>query len=108
MSIRKDPRGLKVVSVFDNSPAKRAGIHPQDVVVAVNGRSIAGEATNVASARIKGPAATLLSLPAPHPRTEAPPRPPCKRAKTGTARTWRGDGTRAGPPPTARSLTSVC
>src|SRR5437588_3368878 len=62
MSIRKDSRGLKVVSVFDGSPAKRAGIHPDDVITAVNGRSIAGEATNVASARIKGKAGTFVTL----------------------------------------------
>src|SRR5437763_12142729 len=62
MSIRKDPRGLKVVSVFDNSPAKRAGIHPDDVIVAVNRRSIAGEATNVSTARIKGKAGSYVTL----------------------------------------------
>jgi len=81
MSIRKDPRGLKVVSVFDNSPAKRAGIHPQDVVVAVNGRSIAGEATNVASARIKGPAGTFVSLSVLNPGTKQPHVLHVKRAR---------------------------
>ncbi len=62
MSIRKDPRGLKVVSVFDGSPAKHVGIHPDDVITAVNGRSIAGEATNVSTARIKGRAGTFVTL----------------------------------------------
>src|SRR5947208_10469688 len=62
MSIRKDSRGLKVVSVFDGSPAKRVGIHPDDVITAVNGRSIAGEPTNISTARIKGKAGTFVTL----------------------------------------------
>src|SRR5256714_201807 len=81
MSIRKDPRGLKVVSVFDGSPAKRPGIHPQDVVLSVNGRSIAGEATNVASARIKGPAGTFVSLSVLNPGTKQPHVLHVKRAR---------------------------
>ena len=42
MSVRDDKRGLRVVKVFHGSPADRVGIHPDDVIVAVNGRSIAG------------------------------------------------------------------
>ena len=81
MSIRKDPRGLKVVSVFDGSPAKRVGIHPDDVITAVNGRSIAGEPTNVSTARIKGKAGTFvtLSVISPGSRSARPVR--VKRAK---------------------------
>src|SRR5436305_101831 len=72
MSIRKDARGLKVVSVFDGSPAKKVGIHPDDVIVAVNGRSIAGEPTNVSTARIKGKAGTYVTLSVVSPGAKSP------------------------------------
>ena len=42
MSVEKDKRGLRVLSVFDGSPAKQAGIRQRDLIMAVNGRSIAG------------------------------------------------------------------
>ncbi|MBV9212275.1 MAG: S41 family peptidase [Actinobacteria bacterium] len=81
MSIRKDPRGLKVVSVFDASPAKHVGIRPDDVITAVDGRSIAGEATNVSTARIKGPAGTSVTLSVLSPGAKAPRPIRVKRAK---------------------------
>jgi carboxyl-terminal processing protease len=62
MSVRDDKRGLRVAKVFDGSPAQRAGIHPDDVIVAVNGRSIAGLPSTVATGRIKGPAGTSVTL----------------------------------------------
>jgi carboxyl-terminal processing protease len=55
LSIVTVPRGLRVDRVFPRSPAARAGIQPGDVVVTVEGRSIAGESSEVASAKIKGP-----------------------------------------------------
>ena len=42
MSVEEDKRGLRVLRVFDSSPARRAGIQRDDLIVAVNGRSIAG------------------------------------------------------------------
>jgi carboxyl-terminal processing protease len=62
MSVEKDARGLRVLSVFDGSPAKKAGIRPQDVIVSVKGRSIAGLSSDVATGRIKGPAGTSVEL----------------------------------------------
>jgi carboxyl-terminal processing protease len=62
MRIEEVKRGLQVVSVFDGSPAKRAGIHQGAVVTAVNGHSIAGESAESATARIKGPPGTAVSL----------------------------------------------
>ena len=48
-------RGLRADRVFPRSPAAKAGIEPGDVVVSVDGRSIAGESSEVASEKIKGP-----------------------------------------------------
>jgi carboxyl-terminal processing protease len=62
MSVEEDRRGLRVLNVFDGSPAQRAGIRKGDVIVAVNGRSIAGVSSQVATARIKGPPGTDVRL----------------------------------------------
>jgi carboxyl-terminal processing protease len=62
MSVEKDQRGLRVLNVFDGSPAQKAGIHEQDLIVSVDGRSIAGLSSDVATGRIKGPAGTSVAL----------------------------------------------
>src|SRR5919199_6080864 len=56
MNVEQDKRGLKVLRVFDGSPAQTAHINAGDLIVAVNGRSIAGVNSAVATSRIKGPA----------------------------------------------------
>ena len=62
MGVDEDRRGLRVLNVFDKSPAKRGGIHKGDFISKVNGKSIAGVASDVATARIKGPAGTTVTL----------------------------------------------
>lgn len=62
VTVQPEKGGLKVMSVFDGSPASRAGIRKFDVIVGVNGRSIAGVPSDVATARIKGPAGTSVRL----------------------------------------------
>jgi carboxyl-terminal processing protease len=62
VSVQPDKRGLKVVSVFEDTPASRAGIHKSDLIVGVNGRSIAGVPSDVATGRIKGKAGTKVRL----------------------------------------------
>ena len=62
MNVEQDRRGLKVLRVFDGSPAEGAGIRRGDFIVAVNGRSIAGVNSEVATSRIKGPAGTSVEL----------------------------------------------
>jgi carboxyl-terminal processing protease len=62
MNVDKDKRGLRVLTVFPGSPARRVGIKSGDLIVAVNGRSIAGLSSDLATARIKGPAGTKVTL----------------------------------------------
>jgi carboxyl-terminal processing protease len=62
MNVEQDKRGLKVLRVFDGSPAERARIRRGDFILGVNGRSIAGVNSEVATSRIKGPAGTSVTL----------------------------------------------
>jgi carboxyl-terminal processing protease len=62
MTVENVSRGLRVVEVFDQSPAHRAGIAPGDVITAVNGRSIAHLAEDAATSLIKGKPGTNVRL----------------------------------------------
>jgi carboxyl-terminal processing protease len=55
-------RGLRADRVFPGSPAARAGIESGDLVVSVEGRSIAGESTEAAIEKIKGPEGTEVRI----------------------------------------------
>jgi len=54
--------GLRVESVFKGSPAGRAGIEAGETIVSVNGRSIAGLSSDAATALIKGPEGTEVTV----------------------------------------------
>ena len=62
MTVVEHPRGLRVAGVFDDSPAKRARIRPEDVITRVDGESIAGKSSEFATARIKGKEGTYVRL----------------------------------------------
>jgi carboxyl-terminal processing protease len=62
MTVVEHRRGLLVTGVFRGSPAKRARIREGDVIVAVDGDSIAGESSELATARIKGRPGTFVRL----------------------------------------------
>jgi carboxyl-terminal processing protease len=47
-------RGLLIAHVFDSSPAARAGLHPGEVILGVNGRKLEGLSADSATALIKG------------------------------------------------------
>lgn len=66
-------RGLRADRVFPRSPAARAGIEVGDVVVSVDGRSLAGVSSEVASERIKGPEGSEVRI--------GVLRPPAKRVR---------------------------
>ncbi|HEV7883008.1 MAG TPA: S41 family peptidase [Solirubrobacteraceae bacterium] len=54
--------GLRIQKVYPNSPAQRAGLRVGDVIIAANGRRLAGLAAQAAIALIKGPARTAVTL----------------------------------------------
>jgi carboxyl-terminal processing protease len=62
MTVEQDAHGLKVISVYDNTPAQRGGLRPGDVIVKVNGTSIAGRSSEEATTLIKGPAGSSVTL----------------------------------------------
>jgi carboxyl-terminal processing protease len=62
MNVEQVPRGLRVLTVFKGSPAARGGVKPGDEITAVNGRSLRGVSSQVATTRIKGPAGTKVTI----------------------------------------------
>ncbi len=62
MNVDEDRRGLRVVKVFEGSPAEKADIEAGEFVTAVDGESIAGVSAQIATSRIKGPAGTKVEL----------------------------------------------
>jgi carboxyl-terminal processing protease len=55
-------KGLQVATVFPRSPADKAGIEPGDVIVSVEGDSIAGQSSDEATKKIKGPEGTQVTI----------------------------------------------
>jgi carboxyl-terminal processing protease len=62
LSVVEAKRGLRAVRVFPRSPADRAGIEPGDVIVSVDGESIAGQSSTEATGKIKGPEGTQVTV----------------------------------------------
>jgi carboxyl-terminal processing protease len=62
MEVSEAPRGLRVTRVFPGAPAAKGGIGRGDLVVAVDGRSLAGKSSAVSSALIRGRPGTPVTL----------------------------------------------
>jgi carboxyl-terminal processing protease len=62
LTVSQVRQGLRVNSVFPHSPAQRAGIEPGDLIVAVDGDSIAGESSQVSTEKIKGPEGSDVTI----------------------------------------------
>jgi carboxyl-terminal processing protease len=62
VEVDPDPNGLKIVQVFNGSPAARGALQPEDVIVAVNGRSLDGLPEDEATKLVKGPPDTNVTL----------------------------------------------
>lgn len=56
------PEGIKVVSVFPNSPAKDAGLQIGDIITSAAGQSLAGKPVETASQLIRGEEGTKVDL----------------------------------------------
>jgi carboxyl-terminal processing protease len=62
LTVTEVSRGLRVATVIPDTPAQRARIEPGDLIVAVDGHSIAGVSSEVSTARIKGAPGTPVEL----------------------------------------------
>ena len=62
VAVNEVPQGLRVATVYKNTPAREAGLQPGDLITAVNGHSIAGKSGDVATNEIRGPAGTKVTL----------------------------------------------
>jgi carboxyl-terminal processing protease len=62
LTVTEVPRGLRVASVLPDTPAEKEGLEEGDLIVGVDGKSIAGVPSEVSTARIKGPAGTEVEL----------------------------------------------
>lgn len=62
LSVTEVKRGLRVAKVFPGSPAAAAGIEAGDTIVSVDGESLAGVSSTEATAKIKGPEGTEVTV----------------------------------------------
>lgn len=69
LTVSEVDQGLRVAGVFEDSPAEEAGVREQDLIVQVDGRSIAGVSSRVSTAEIKGRPGTSVRLTVVRPRT---------------------------------------
>ena len=81
MTVEKDERGLRVLEAFKGAPAAGAGIQKGDLILEVDGHSIAGMSSTLATGRIKGPAGTSVKLEVFSPGAKEPRRVRVEREK---------------------------
>src|SRR3954464_15663076 len=62
MSVHPTKAGLVITDTFPGSPARKAGMRANDVIIAVNGQSTAGQGINSATDKIKGRPGTSVNL----------------------------------------------
>jgi carboxyl-terminal processing protease len=62
LTVSQVKQGLRVDTVFPHSPAKEAGIEPGDLIVSVEGESIAGQSSEVTTEKIKGPEGSEVTI----------------------------------------------
>lgn len=62
LAVTQAKQGLRVDQVFPHSPAQKAGIVPGELVVSVNGDSIAGLSSTISTGKIKGPEGTEVTI----------------------------------------------
>jgi carboxyl-terminal processing protease len=62
LTVGEVKQGLRVDKVFPGSPAAQAGIEHGDLIVSVDGDSIAGESSEESTKKIKGPEGTEVTI----------------------------------------------
>ena len=70
LAVNEVKRGLRVGTVYRGAPAAQAGIREGDIVTAVEGKSIAGTSAELATARIKGPPGSKVTITVLRPATD--------------------------------------
>jgi len=62
LSVEQAKPGLRIDRVFPDSPAEKAGLKAGDVIVSVDGESIAGKSSAFSTEKIKGPEGTEVTI----------------------------------------------
>jgi carboxyl-terminal processing protease len=62
LTVTEVKQGLQIEKVFPDSPAEKAGLQSGDLIVSVEGESIAGESSEVSTEKIKGPEGTDVTI----------------------------------------------
>jgi carboxyl-terminal processing protease len=62
IDVETEPQGLRVVDVFQGSPAAKAGLGGGDVITSVGSTSLANRSANFSASLIKGRAGTRVTL----------------------------------------------
>ena len=62
IDVQNEPKGLRVVDVFDASPAARAGLARGDMIIAVGQKSLANKSADFGSRLIRGAAGSKVTL----------------------------------------------
>jgi carboxyl-terminal processing protease len=62
LSVTEVKQGLRIEKVFAGSPAEKAGLESGDLIVSVEGDSIAGESSTVSTEKIKGEEGTEVTI----------------------------------------------
>jgi carboxyl-terminal processing protease len=62
IAVNEVPKGLRVATVYKQTPAREAGIQPGEIITGVNGHSIAGKDADAVTSQIRGPAGTKVTL----------------------------------------------
>jgi carboxyl-terminal processing protease len=62
LQVAQDPKGLRVDVVYDGSPARRAGLRPGDVIIAADGKDLAGKSQQESVSLVQGPPGSNVRL----------------------------------------------
>ena len=72
IAVTEVSRGLRVATVYKDTPAREAGIQAGEIITGVNGQSIAGKDADAVTNQIRGPAGTKVTLTVARPGREEP------------------------------------
>lgn len=62
VEVEKSGDFIRVVSPYDNAPASKAGLKTDDLIIAVDGKSIAGQTLSEMVSKVRGPKGSSVTL----------------------------------------------